>query len=78
MNCKVDRDKPLPTGEPTEPIEKLQWNNNNQPLKNKTPAEVSGVKVEGSNKLITLIQNAQYKSFFPRCNPHRCCLALLP
>jgi hypothetical protein len=29
-------------------------------LKNKTPAEVCGIKIEGENKWITLIQNASY------------------
>ena len=28
-------------------------------LEGKTPAEVSGIKIEGSSKWITLIQNAQ-------------------
>jgi hypothetical protein len=29
-----------------------------QALENKTPAEVSGIKIEGENKWLTLIQNA--------------------
>ena len=29
-------------------------------LKNKTPAEVCGIKIEGENKWITSIQNASY------------------
>jgi len=31
-------------------------------LKGKTPAEVAGIKVEGENKWITLIQNASRKN----------------
>ena len=30
-----------------------------QGLENKTPAEVSGIKIQGENKWITLIQNAK-------------------
>ena len=32
-----------------------------QALENKTPAEVAGIKVEGENKWLTLIQNASKK-----------------
>jgi putative transposase len=32
-----------------------------QALENKTPAEVSGIKIEGDNKWLTLIQNASKK-----------------
>jgi hypothetical protein len=32
-----------------------------QALENKTPAEVSGIKIEGENKWITMIQNASKK-----------------
>ena len=31
-------------------------------LEGKTPSEVAGIKVEGNNKWITLIQNAKLKS----------------
>jgi len=31
-------------------------------LKGKTPSEVAGIKVEGENKWITIIQNASRKS----------------
>jgi hypothetical protein len=31
-------------------------------LDNKTPAEVCGIKIEGKNKLITLIKNTSNKS----------------
>jgi hypothetical protein len=30
-----------------------------QLLENKTPAQVAGIKIEGENKWLTLIQNAQ-------------------
>ena len=30
-------------------------------LDGKTPAEKCGIKIEGDNKWLTLIQNAQYK-----------------
>jgi hypothetical protein len=32
-----------------------------QALKGKTPAEIAGIKVEGENKWITIIQNASRK-----------------
>ena len=32
---------------------------NHQGLDGKTPADVSGIKIEGENKWITLIQNAK-------------------
>jgi hypothetical protein len=35
-----------------------------QGLKNKTPAEMCGVKIEGDNKWKTLIENATYDPFF--------------
>ncbi|MGC2429278.1 MAG: hypothetical protein WA421_19765 [Nitrososphaeraceae archaeon] len=33
-----------------------------QGLNNKTPAEASGIKIEGENKWLTLIQNAKLKT----------------
>ncbi len=33
-------------------------------LNNKTPSEVCGIKIEGDNKWITLIQNAMQKNSF--------------
>ncbi len=33
-------------------------------LDGKTPSEVAGIKVEGDNKWITLIQNASRKALF--------------